>query len=357
MWHKQDRLAAAIWVKYIVKSDDNACEYLPRLSHMQQEFGCSRAMLMQSLAELSSRQFITNGEGSKWTIIQRSAPFAQAPLLGLLIPTFDNDVVKHIYEGVQAAADHCAATVIPMQHNQSIKAEQACLQHVINAGCQSVVICPAHRALKDIDRDYLNKEQYPVPLVLLQNGLSYHDYPTVGIDDYQLGYDVTRKLISIGHTRISCMVCKPAADVAVNGAVIARYRGYLNAMIAAHLHIDDDQMMVVDPRSFEGFFRPLTEYLIRWNEMSDKPTALICFDDQCAEHVYRVASEQGIDIEGKLALAGFDNIAGLQDLPLVLSTNNDFFSMGRIACRLALHGVRHGHYVVPANVIVRNRRM
>lgn len=355
MWgDNPDRLTHAIWACYIGCEQHGDIDTIPSLAKLQDEFGCSRTALLYAISQLEQKGMISRVSKNKAWQVRRGIPMFHAErLLGVILPLFTNDVIKNMVDGLQSTVDQLGAHLILMQHGSTIPQEQQCVEALIQAGCSSLVLYPCVRLTKQLADDYLNTNSYDANLVLADGGYTEHNYPMVGIDNYKLGYDVTQTLIQMGHQRIAFMGLPSESGTAPSGAVTDRYRAFLNAMYAASLAVTQDDLMVVNPSSEQGFYGPIVEYLIKWDSGDHAQTALICFNDECAQIVLQLADEHAIELRGRLALAGFDNLEGMRAIPLALSTNNDFFTLGRVAARLALYGIRHGHFYIPANVIIR----
>lgn len=355
MWgDNPDRLTHAIWACYIGCERHGDIDTIPSLAKLQNEFGCSRTALLYAISQLEQKGMISRVAKNKAWQVRRGIPmFNGGRLLGVVLPLFTNDVIKHMCDGLQSTVDQLGAHLILMQYGSTIAREQQCVETLIHVGCSSLVIYPCVRLPKQQADDYLNTNQYAANLVLADSGYTEHNYPMVGIDNYKLGYDVTQTLIQMGHQHIAFMGLPSESGTAPSGAVTDRYRAFLNAMHAASLTVTPDDIMVVNPKTEQDFYSPILDYLTKWDLSDHTQTAMICWDDECAQIVLQLAEEHGIELRGRLALAGFDNLEGLREIPLVLSTNNDFFTLGRMAARLALYGIRHGHFYIPANVIIR----
>ncbi len=119
----------------------------------------------------------------------------------------------------------------------------------------------------------------------------------VGIDDEAAGFEMTRYLLSLGHTRFGYIR-------GLEGHLSAedRYLGFTRALDSAGLKITD---MHVERGNFS--FKAgttLSDVIINGPV---KPTALICANDDMAVGASFTAHKQGLDIPRDLSIVGFDD--------------------------------------------------
>ncbi len=355
MWGKSpENLGLAIWARFVISPPHADVDVLPPFALLQRLFDCSRRALVNAVSYLEERGIVARDQqGKSWRINRDAVLPVTKRRLGVVIPIFEHDVIKQLVDGLQSTADQLDAVLVVMKHELTVAGERNCIETLTQAGCCGLVLYPCNRTARQKANDYLMTEKYNIPIVIADCDYSEHGYPTVGIDNYQLGYDVTQTLIQMGHQRIAFMSFPMTPDSAPNGAVPPRYRGYLNAMANSGLPVLPEDLLVVSNASFNALIEPMADYLEQWDSNGTGATAMIALDDFSAQQMLSIAKDHGIVLKGWLALAGFDNLAGLRDIPIALSTHSDFFTLGRIAARMALYGVRNGHYRIPANVIIR----
>ncbi len=119
----------------------------------------------------------------------------------------------------------------------------------------------------------------------------------VGIDDEAAGYEITRHLLSLGHTRFGFIR-------GIEGHLSAddRFAGFKRALRGAGLKAED---MHVERGNFS--FKSgtaLSEVIINGPL---KPTALICANDDMAVGASFTAHKLGLDIPRDLSIVGFDD--------------------------------------------------
>jgi len=119
----------------------------------------------------------------------------------------------------------------------------------------------------------------------------------VGVDEYQIGYDVTEHLIGIGHRRIGYIGGLPD-----HYAAIQRKEGYIAALKTRGIPLDVE---LVENGSFTlESGRVAAKKLLR---QKNRPTAIFAASDQMAAGVLGEAQSMGLSVPKELSIAGVDD--------------------------------------------------
>lgn len=178
-------------------------------------------------------------------------------------------------------------------------------------------------AIKELRRDgidsvvYARMEHQRVTLpaglpdnVVIVDGVSDdQSVPATVPDESQGAEDAIDHLVALGHRRIGLL----NEGVSYSLAARLRLQGYQRALERHGL--DLDPALVVTAKNSP------TAADIGAAELLDQasPTAILCFNDEMATGVYRVARRRGLSIPNDLSVVGFDNlelVATLVDPPL-----------------------------------------
>jgi LacI family transcriptional regulator len=123
------------------------------------------------------------------------------------------------------------------------------------------------------------------------------DRPFVAIDDRRAGRELTEHLLARGHRRIGFIRGHP-----LHGAAARRFEGFRDALREHGVSLDD-RLVVGGLFSFESGIECGRQLL----HLRERPTAVFASNDDMAAGVLHVAREMGIDVPGKLSVAGFDD--------------------------------------------------
>ncbi|MDI7775392.1 LacI family DNA-binding transcriptional regulator [Asticcacaulis sp. EMRT-3] len=119
----------------------------------------------------------------------------------------------------------------------------------------------------------------------------------VGIDDEVAGYEITRYMLSLGHRNMGFIK-------GLEGHLSAeeRYTGFRRALKEAGL---DDNSVPTARGNFS--FRSGVETTARLLALPNRPTALICANDDMAVGALFTAHKLGLEVPKHLSVSGFDD--------------------------------------------------
>lgn len=148
------------------------------------------------------------------------------------------------------------------------------------------------------------------PLIRLSPGEESGKQLSVSTNDREVCAEMTRYLASLGHKRIAFIKGDPD-----HKAVGYRYTGYQDGLRAAGLEFSE-ALVAQGDNSFESGVACGEQLLAQ----KPPPTAIFASNDDMAAGVIRAAKRQGIDVPGRLSVAGFDDIALARQLDPPLTT-------------------------------------
>lgn len=187
------------------------------------------------------------------------------------------------------------------------------------------------------------------PYVRVSPGTASRSEFTVATNDREVSAEMTRYLASLGHDRIAFITGHPQ-----HKAVANRLRGYRDGLQQSGLPVDDELIATGDNSIGSG--EAATDRLLA---MPKPPTAIFAANDDMASGVIRVANRLGIDVPGRLSIAGFDdNSLARQVWPALTTVRQPLSEMAETA---ALRLIREranvartpGNEIVPASLQIR----
>jgi LacI family transcriptional regulator, xylobiose transport system transcriptional regulator len=138
-----------------------------------------------------------------------------------------------------------------------------------------------------------------IPLVVIDPaGTPAPDVPSIGSADWNGGYQATRHLIDLGHTRIG-IITGPTDMMAST----ARLSGYRAALESAGL--GNDPALIRPGRFHHADGLEQGRALLA---LPDRPTAIFASSDLYALGVYEAARSFGLTIPGDLSVVGYDDL-------------------------------------------------
>jgi DNA-binding LacI/PurR family transcriptional regulator len=239
----------------------------------------NRARVLQAMKELDYRPNAS----------ARSLARGKTGIIGLTLTTltdsFLDDVVKEINERL---AEHGYLLTLSIANESVNTSHRALFQHDRVDGV--ILLSPIR------GDEYVSElKKHKIPFVILDNQRSHPSAPSVIVDNFKGGYEATRHLIDLGHSRIA-HISGPEPFLSSR----ERERGFKAALEEAGL----------SPFQMErGNFNVAAGYAIaeRWIESGRLPTALFAADDYTAFGAMDAFKNAGLRIPADLSVVGFDD--------------------------------------------------
>ncbi|HEY0532302.1 MAG TPA: LacI family DNA-binding transcriptional regulator [Actinoplanes sp.] len=138
-----------------------------------------------------------------------------------------------------------------------------------------------------------------IPLVVIDPaGTPAPDVPSIGSADWNGGYQATRHLIDLGHTRIG--IITGPADMLASTARLSGYRAALESS-----GLGNDPELIRPGRFHHADGLEQGRALLA---LPDRPTAIFASSDLYALGVYEAARSFGLTIPGDVSVVGYDDL-------------------------------------------------
>lgn len=157
-------------------------------------------------------------------------------------------------------------------------------------------------------------EDFKIPAMVVYAYSKSPKFTSVVIDDEKGGYDMTKYLLSMGHSRIGVI-----AGTADNLHTQKRMLGYRKALHENQIQYNPSLVRYGDWERPSG--RLETDGLI-----NEGVTAIFCMNDTMAAGVYDYLEERGMKTGEDLSVAGYDNKEVSEYLKPALTTNEISFT-------------------------------
>jgi LacI family transcriptional regulator len=182
------------------------------------------------------------------------------------------------------------------------------------------------------------------------------DRPSIIPDDEGGGFTQAEHLIKLGHRNIGVITLSPEIE-----ATKLRRLGMKRAFAEAGVHYDDASELcgVEGPLGNQTLvvFEVATALLKRKN----KPTAIICGNDQIAMQVYSAAASMGLHIPQDLSVIGFDDLKLISETlrPQLTTVALPYFEIGHKAVELSISAKEQDEnfaprILIPCPLVIRN---
>jgi LacI family transcriptional regulator len=255
-----------------------------------------------------------------------------------------------IVRGVQDGLEATPYQLLTVNTSADPTKEARCWQIFREHGIDGVIyVTMFHRRLPE-DTAFPNS-----PVVLVNCSAPGRPLPSIVPDDYRGAYDQVSHLVAAGHRKIAYVTLNPTILAAA-----LRGRAFVDALAAHGIALRPDWVVPgVEGYAFNDRFvafenvRPILA-------ATDRPTAIVCGNDEIALQVYCAAVERGLKVPDDLSIIGFDDFRAVSNViePKLTTMALPYHEMGALAVETLvglLGGVQAPNQVLfPCRLISRN---
>lgn len=216
-----------------------------------------------------------------------------------------------------------------------LSSQRHAMQRLLDAGVDGVIVPPP---LCDSPQAIGSLNERDVSVVTIASGSPAADAASIRIDDYKGACSMTRHLLQLGHRHIGLIAGNPRHTPAA-----LRTRAFLDTMRTAGLEVPENHVA-------QGMFtyRSGLTAARRLLQLTERPTALFCSNDDMAAAAVAVAHGMNLRVPGDVTITGFDDTPVATTIwPTLTTIHQPVTAMGRAAVRLILEQIRRRHEGLP----------
>ena len=258
--------------------------------------------------------------------IARSLRVQRSRVIGLVVSDIQNPFFNQVVRAVEDAALPHGFAVFLCNTDENSEREALYLELLFDEQVAGVILTPAH-AEAEAYRTFL---QIGIPLVVIDREVQGLRVDTVVSDNQEASRVAVSQLLGEGHTRIGAIL----SDLSISTGQ-QRFAGYRQALKGANIMFQPELAVFGKPVEAEGY--RLTQALL---ERPEPPTALFTGSKLLTLGALRYLFEHDLAIPETVALAAFDALEWLPNLPKILSVTQPAYDIGQQAAELLLSRIR-----------------
>ena len=333
----------------ITAGDITSGEQLLTESEIATKFKVSRHTVRQALMELEKGGYIYKEQG-KGTFCSSRDKKTKKMTIAVIATYLSNYIFPSIIRGIEEVLSEAGYNLMLLNTNNEKYKEAECLQKIIDNDVVGLIVEPTMSACENVNlKWYKEVERRDIPYIMINAKYDELDPAYVVMDDIEGEYLITKYLLQLGHRRIAGIFKKDDLQ-GVN-----RQMGYTKAMNEFGLPYNSE--LVNRFETNEESFTPY-EFTNNLINKKDRPTAIICYNDQIATYVLQAIRDAGLQIPEDIAITGYD------DSDIAIATELKFTTvghpkedMGRRTARLLINMIEgkvfKPNYVYKPELIIR----
>jgi LacI family transcriptional regulator len=245
---------------------------------------------------------------------------------GAVVLDASNPFSTETIRGLEDAVHEQGAAVVVCSTDGSPEREASYLRLLEEQRVQGIVITPATRSIRHLEA----LRARGTLVVLLDRRSRDNEFCSVSVDHARGGELAARHLFDLGHRRIAF----------INGPLhlsqcAERRRGMRRAARQAGLDADESIIeYTIDPITAFEQTEAIVDSLLA---ISDRPTAVVCVNDQIAFAVLRALAERRVRVPRDMSVVGYDDVDFAAMLtPALTSVRQPKYELGRAAAELLI---------------------
>lgn len=316
-------------------------EQLLTESEIAKKFEVSRHTVRQALMELGKDGYIYKVQG-KGTFCSSKDRKTEKRTIAVLTTFISNYIFPSIIRGIEEVLSKAGYNLMLLNTNNEKQKEAECLQKIIANDVVGLIVEPTMSAYENVNLNwYKELEKRDIPYIMINAKYDELDPAYVVMDDIEGEYLITKYLLQLGHRKIAGIFKKDDLQ-GVN-----RQLGYKKALQEFGINIDNEFINTFETK--EETFAPY-EFTSNLINKSDRPSAIVCYNDQIAIYALQAIRDSGLRIPEDISVTGYD------DSDIAIATELKFTTvshpkedMGRTAARLLINMIQ-GKAVKPKYV-------
>ncbi|MFW5437729.1 LacI family DNA-binding transcriptional regulator [Paenibacillus apiarius] len=271
--------------------------------------------------------------------------------LGIVLPrpadeVFQNQFFSEIIRGIVTKAASSRYDVLMTAGTSHVEEEKAVERLVHGRNVDGIILLSSRRDDQIIS--FLRDKKFP--FVLVGRSDQYVDIISVDNDNIAASYDVTRKLIQLGHRKISFVSGPFNLTVSKD-----RLDGYGKALLEAGIPACEEFIL-------EGDFTQESSARItkRIVQLEERPTAIVAIDDVVAFAIIRSLRSSGVRVPEDCSVVAFNNtLLSEMCLPPLASIDIGIYQMGSSAVQALIQrikgdGFEQARIIIPHQLVWRD---
>lgn len=225
----------------------------------------------------------------------RSLKTNRSQALGVIIRNVDDPFFGEILQGIEEVAQARGYSLFMAASQRDQAREQIIVRAMVERRVDAVVICSTTVSAEQSRQ----LARFGVPIVVVNNQAAEEYRYSIYHDDVDGSRQLARHLLDLGHRKIAYL-----GNSLAGRSTLDRLAGFGQELEAAAIPVPQAYIHQVPGGGPENGRAGVEHFLA----LSDRPTALVCYNDMMAIGVLQGLQQAGVRVPEQMSVTGFDNI-------------------------------------------------
>jgi len=249
--------------------------------------------------------------------------------IGVIIPDIVHHFFTTVFRGIEKYANSRGYNVIVCVSDDSFDKEVINMEMLANGSIDGFILSLAAETLDKGDFNHLKQiTEQGIPLVCFDRTTPEVECDKVIINDTKIAYEVVKKLIRNGRSRIALVTNIGFGDVSDK-----RAEGYRQALVDGGLNYDESLVLKL-------VYHSIDEDVIKKFFESRKVDAVLCVNEIFAIHSMGIVQNMGFSVPEDISFVGFsDGILSKYSRPTLSAVAQHGDQMGQMSAQMLIEKV------------------
>ncbi|HEY8783382.1 MAG TPA: LacI family DNA-binding transcriptional regulator [Mucilaginibacter sp.] len=246
-------------------------------------------------------------------------------IIGVIVPRLNSHFMSDVIAGIEKVVNEANYNLFISQSLETMKKEVSNAKAMFNNRVDGLLVSLAYDTTNiDHFEAFINRG---IPVIFFDRVQEHKQCPSIFIDNYKAGYNITNHLIEQGCKRIMHIGGNQLRNVYID-----RFNGYKQALADHNMPFEKDLLIINDLSANAG-----AETGRSILKMSKKPDAVFAANDTCAIACMQILKKEGIKIPQDIAFAGFNNDPTSCVIePNLTTIDYKGYEMGEVAAKILI---------------------
>lgn len=301
-------------------------EAIPTENKLCELYSVSRHTVRQAIGLLVQKGYLRSEKGSGTFVLDYSASAkalnSSSKKIGVITTYISDYIFPNIIEGIEEVLREKGYSLLLCATQNDSKQEEVCLKQLIEQWVDGFLVEPTSSSQYNPNLAYYSQlTESGIPIYFLNAYYDLLDLPYTSVDDYQSGYLATEYLIQNGHNH-TALITK-LDDI--QGKL--RMKGFIKAHEVAKIPFNPADIVTF---TTQNQTKVVLDFVRDVLQSDNPPSAVVCYNDQIASLLIRLAKEVGLDVPGDFSIVSHDDsfLAEAQGITSIKHPKNE---LGRAA--------------------------
>jgi GntR family transcriptional regulator of arabinose operon len=300
---------------------------LPSENMLAKQFKMSRHTVRQAMGDLENEGYVYREQGRGTFCAPRSRSVGRT--IAVVTTYISEYIFPAVIRGIEEVLSATGYTLILANTGNDKTKEAQCLENLLSQDIAGLIIEPTKSARENTNLKYFQEiERRKIPYIMLHAAYPELDPAYIVMDDEKGGYMVTQYLLQLGHREIAGIFKSDDMQG------VKRQAGFISALNAYNVTVRPEFLGNYETEQQKSYPYQFAKGLL---QRADRPSAIVCYNDQIAIRILEAVREEGIKIPDQLSIISYDDSSLAMVSEVKLTTiKHPKAEMGRQAARLII---------------------